>query len=187
MPRAPAISRHLVPSLDTVAAWLLALIWISPLLVACWAAFHHPVDALRFDPFRPWTMPRGVSEEDFAASAPPCPRASVEGTGDRSSPTIGAQAPLAALVALLWVCVATLPLSAANAIALAIAASGEHRGSGSAIIGVLQFVLAGAVSTLIGALHNGTAYPMTLAILVCSALASLVCLTGGHGQARTQG
>src|SRR5262249_2960864 len=80
---------------------------------------------------------------------------------------VGAHAPLLGLVALLWISVGTLPLSAANATALAMAASGEHRGTGSAIIGVLQFVLAGVVSALIGILHNGTVYPMTLAILAC--------------------
>ena len=97
---------------------------------------------------------------------------------------VGAHAPLAGLAALLWITVGTLPLSAANAIALAMAASGEHRGTGSAIIGVLQFILAGVVSALIGLLHNGTAYPMTVAIFVCSVLASLVWLAGRGPAAR---
>jgi sn-glycerol 3-phosphate transport system permease protein len=58
MQPAPAFTavRRLVPSLDTMGAWLLAVVWISPLLVAAWAAFHHSVDALRFDPLRPWTL-----------------------------------------------------------------------------------------------------------------------------------
>ena len=36
-PRARFVS---IPSLETVAAWLLAIIWIFPLLYAFWAAFH---------------------------------------------------------------------------------------------------------------------------------------------------
>jgi sn-glycerol 3-phosphate transport system permease protein len=43
-------------SLDTLGAWLLALVWISPLLFAFWAAFHHPSAALRFDLSAPWTL-----------------------------------------------------------------------------------------------------------------------------------
>jgi MFS transporter, DHA1 family, multidrug resistance protein len=90
----------------------------------------------------------------------------------------GANPPLPVLVALLWICVATLPLSAANAIALAMAASGEQRGSGSAIIGVLQFVIAGLVSAVIGVLHPGTAYPMTVAILACGLIAGGIWMIG---------
>ena len=44
------------PSLDGVGAWLLALVWVSPLLFAFWAAFHDPGAALRFDLSAPWTL-----------------------------------------------------------------------------------------------------------------------------------
>lgn len=52
----------------------------------------------------------------------------------------------------------------------------KERGSGSAIIGVRQFATASLVSAGVGLLHNGTALPMTGAILVCVAAAGLVWL-----------
>ncbi|NLC20936.1 MAG: carbohydrate ABC transporter permease [Halomonadaceae bacterium] len=45
-----------VPSLETVAAWLLAIIWIFPLLYAVWAAFHPAAYMVRFDLFAPLTL-----------------------------------------------------------------------------------------------------------------------------------
>ncbi|MCZ7566159.1 MAG: carbohydrate ABC transporter permease [Burkholderiales bacterium] len=38
------------------AAWLLAALWLAPLLYAFWAAFHPPQFATRFDPFAPLTL-----------------------------------------------------------------------------------------------------------------------------------
>ena len=35
---------------ERVAAWLLAILWLSPLLYAFWAAFHPPAFATTFDP-----------------------------------------------------------------------------------------------------------------------------------------
>ena len=53
--QAPAvIYRH--TSLDTVAAWLLALLWILPLAYAFWTAFHPSEYAIRFDLSAPWTL-----------------------------------------------------------------------------------------------------------------------------------
>ena len=54
----PAASRFAlrVPSLETTAAWLLAIIWIFPLLYAIWAAFHPPAYMVRFDLFAPITL-----------------------------------------------------------------------------------------------------------------------------------
>jgi sn-glycerol 3-phosphate transport system permease protein len=43
-------------ALETVAAWLLALIWIAPLLYAVWAAFHPPEFSTRFEPLAPLTL-----------------------------------------------------------------------------------------------------------------------------------
>lgn len=40
----------------TIGAWLLALIWISPLLYAFWAAFHEPSQAASFDLTAPLTL-----------------------------------------------------------------------------------------------------------------------------------
>lgn len=45
-----------VTALDTVAAWLLALLWILPLVYAVWTAFHAPEFATRFSLSAPWTL-----------------------------------------------------------------------------------------------------------------------------------
>ena len=42
--------------LETVAAWILAVLWVSPLLYAFWSAFHPPEFATRFDLFAPLTF-----------------------------------------------------------------------------------------------------------------------------------
>ncbi|MDW5377838.1 carbohydrate ABC transporter permease [Halomonas sp. HP20-15] len=44
-----------VPGLETVAAWLLGIIWVSPLLYALWAAFHPTEFMVRFDLLSPLT------------------------------------------------------------------------------------------------------------------------------------
>ncbi|MBI5264748.1 MAG: hypothetical protein HY852_23375 [Bradyrhizobium sp.] len=55
-------------------------------------------------------------------------------------------------------------------------AAGNASGSGSALIGVLQFGYAFAASGVVSKTQNGTAFPMTLTILGCAALASLTSL-----------
>lgn len=52
-PRARYVS---VPSLETVAAWLLAIIWVFPLLYAFWAAFHPSEFMVNFELFAPLTL-----------------------------------------------------------------------------------------------------------------------------------
>ena len=42
--------------LDTLAAWLLAVLWILPLAYAVWTAFHSSDYAIRFDLSAPWTL-----------------------------------------------------------------------------------------------------------------------------------
>src|SRR5690349_24974949 len=42
--------------LDTLAAWLLALLWILPLLYAVWTAFHPPEFSTRFELMAPLTL-----------------------------------------------------------------------------------------------------------------------------------
>lgn len=42
--------------LVTVGAWVLALLWVLPLLFAVWAAFHPPLYAARFDLTAPVTL-----------------------------------------------------------------------------------------------------------------------------------
>ncbi|MBX3514425.1 MAG: carbohydrate ABC transporter permease [Xanthobacteraceae bacterium] len=59
-----------LPSLDTLGAWLLAIVWVSPLVFAVWAAFHTPEGALSFKLNAPLTL------ENFrvAWDAAPWPR-----------------------------------------------------------------------------------------------------------------
>ncbi|WP_404376621.1 carbohydrate ABC transporter permease [Vreelandella aquamarina] len=45
-----------MPALETVAAWLLAVIWIFPLLYAFWAAFHPSEFMANFELFAPLTL-----------------------------------------------------------------------------------------------------------------------------------
>ena len=44
------------PPLEVAAAWLLAALWLSPLLYAFWAAFHPVQYATRFDPLAPVSL-----------------------------------------------------------------------------------------------------------------------------------
>lgn len=68
--RAGRWRRAALPSLDALGAWLLALVWIAPLVFAAWAAFHTPRAALAFDIAAPLTL------DNFAAAwrAAPWPR-----------------------------------------------------------------------------------------------------------------
>jgi sn-glycerol 3-phosphate transport system permease protein len=43
-------------SVEVLGAWLLAILWISPLLYAFWAAFHPSEYAVNFDLFAPLTL-----------------------------------------------------------------------------------------------------------------------------------
>ena len=45
-----------IPLLETSAAWLLALLWLSPLVYAFWASFHPPEFATRFELLAPLTL-----------------------------------------------------------------------------------------------------------------------------------
>jgi sn-glycerol 3-phosphate transport system permease protein len=50
------VSKLFYASLETTAAWLLALLWISPLTYAFWAAFHPAEYAVNFDLLAPLTL-----------------------------------------------------------------------------------------------------------------------------------
>ena len=55
--RKPAqVSFYAASWLDTLAAWLLALLWILPLVYAVWTAFHPSDVSTRFDLSAPWTL-----------------------------------------------------------------------------------------------------------------------------------
>jgi sn-glycerol 3-phosphate transport system permease protein len=43
-------------AVETFAAWFIAILWISPLLYALWAAFHGSQYAIHFDLFAPLTL-----------------------------------------------------------------------------------------------------------------------------------
>jgi len=43
-------------ALEKAGAWVLAIVWLAPLLYACWAAFHPPAYATHFDPAAPLTL-----------------------------------------------------------------------------------------------------------------------------------
>lgn len=80
---------------------------------------------------------------------------------------------LAVMFVPLWLTIASVGFIGANATAIAMAAAGNAAGSGSALIGVLQFACAFAASGVVSQTQNGTAYPMTLTILACATLARL--------------
>jgi MFS transporter, DHA1 family, multidrug resistance protein len=88
------------------------------------------------------------------------------------------------LLIALWFAIGSLGFIGADAAAIAMAASGKHAGSGSALIGVLQFGCAFVVSSLVAATQNGTAYPLTITIAGCGALAATLWLLGKKGKPR---
>jgi DHA1 family bicyclomycin/chloramphenicol resistance-like MFS transporter len=92
---------------------------------------------------------------------------------------------LALLMLPLWFAIASLGFIGGNAAAIAMAATGQRPGSGSALIGILQFGCAFVVSSGVAALQNGTAWPMALAIALMGILASA--LWFGLGRSRTAG
>ncbi|WP_322042347.1 multidrug effflux MFS transporter [Paraburkholderia sp. J67] len=74
----------------------------------------------------------------------------------------------------LTVSVSGIPLAAATSTSRAMAAAGANRGSGSALLGLLQFGLAGVTSSLAGHFYDGTPLAMSICMLVpgCLSLAA---------------
>jgi DHA1 family bicyclomycin/chloramphenicol resistance-like MFS transporter len=64
----------------------------------------------------------------------------------------------------------------ANAAAVAMSATGPNGGSGSALIGALQFSIAFVVSSLVSATQSNSPYPMSIAVAACGLLANGVWL-----------
>ncbi len=74
----------------------------------------------------------------------------------------------------LFGCIATLGVVMPNTSACAMAGQGAHAGSASALLGSLQFAIAALAASLVGVLHDGTARPMALVMLLCAGGAMLV-------------
>ncbi|MEM9473082.1 MAG: carbohydrate ABC transporter permease [Pseudomonadota bacterium] len=56
MTKAPLKSRSYTETLEIIGAWVLAILWISPLLYAFWAAFHPTEYSTNFDLLAPLTL-----------------------------------------------------------------------------------------------------------------------------------
>lgn len=84
-------------------------------------------------------------------------------------------------MALLFLAISSLGLIFGNAAALATEQVKKYAGTGSAMMGALQFTLAAIVSPLVGLAGEGSAVPMAIVMLVAGliALAALVALTRG--------
>lgn len=89
---------------------------------------------------------------------------------------------LGALVLALWFAIGALGFIGADAAALAMEASGNHPGTGSSLIGVMQFGCAFLVSSIVTAMQNHTAYPLTTAIASCAVLSTAVSFWLGRNQ-----
>ncbi|UTW06625.1 Bcr/CflA family multidrug efflux MFS transporter [Pseudomonas benzenivorans] len=76
----------------------------------------------------------------------------------------------------LFGCIASLGVLLPNATACAMAGQGRHAGSASALLGSLQFAIAASAAALVGALHDGSAWPMATVICGCGVLATLASL-----------
>jgi len=83
---------------------------------------------------------------------------------------------LVLLIIPLFASLSMVPMIGANGVAVAMAATGRHAGSGSSLIGVLQFGIAAVASSLVSLFHNGTPYPMLLLICLASGLALVIYL-----------
>ena len=66
--------------------------------------------------------------------------------------------------------VAVISLVLPNSSAAAMAGHGHQAGVASALMGTMQFVIAGVTSALVGILHNGTAVPMAAVMAACGLL-----------------
>jgi MFS transporter, DHA1 family, multidrug resistance protein len=82
-----------------------------------------------------------------------------------------------ATLVLLWCTVASLGLVVANATSLALDEVRYAAGTGSAVLGALQFGLAAAISPLVGIAGDHTAVPMAIAMLSCALIGAAALLT----------
>jgi len=83
----------------------------------------------------------------------------------------------------LFIGIASLGCLLPNASACAMSGQAAHAGSASALLGFIQFAIAGVSSALVGVLHDGSAWPMALVISSCAAMALLSSLLARYWQA----
>ncbi len=83
-----------------------------------------------------------------------------------------ANAGLLGVLPALFIVVSSIGLIGPNAIALALADHPRSAGSASALMGVFQFIIGGAVAPLVGIAGTTTALPMALVITFCSSAAA---------------
>ena len=74
----------------------------------------------------------------------------------------------------LFVCIASLGCIIPNASACAMNGQGARAGSASAMLGFLQFSVAAGAASLVGVLHDGSAMPMAMVIILCGILAVVI-------------
>jgi len=74
----------------------------------------------------------------------------------------------------LFIYVASVGCLFPNVNAMALAPHGAKAGSASALIGVVQFMLAAASASLIGAVNSGAAVPVVTVIGICSVSAAIL-------------
>lgn len=71
-------------------------------------------------------------------------------------------------------CIASLGGIMPNAAACAMAGQGMHAGAASALMGSMQFVIAASLTGVARLLHDDTAMPMALMLLVCGVVAAVL-------------
>jgi MFS transporter, DHA1 family, multidrug resistance protein len=79
----------------------------------------------------------------------------------------------------LWLTIATLGCVLANSTALAMAHCRDHAGTGSGLLGLMQFGAGFLASSIVAAAKSPTPYPMSLTILVCGVLAASIWFGAG--------
>jgi DHA1 family bicyclomycin/chloramphenicol resistance-like MFS transporter len=82
---------------------------------------------------------------------------------------------------LLWCAVASIGLVLANATALALDCVRSTAGTGSALLGALQFGVAGAVAPLVGIAGSHTAIPMAAVMTGCAVVALIALVATNAG------
>jgi DHA1 family bicyclomycin/chloramphenicol resistance-like MFS transporter len=78
------------------------------------------------------------------------------------------------VAALIFIYVSSVGCLFPNITAMAMAPHGARAGSASALIGVIQFALAAASASLIGAANSGAAIPVATVIAICAVSAAVL-------------